>query len=495
MEMTYVKRQRFTRRQALAAAGTLAAGAILAACAPAPSTPTPAPPAQAPAPAPTTAPASTTAPTRAQTAAVTPTTAAAQAPAKATAPAATPAAAAKGPAVIAFTFWGNPEMKAGTDQWVAGFEKASPRVAIKAIHVPTQYGTKLTTLIAAGDAPDVMWLFSSQVGPLVQQKQLAELDDLAKRDKVDLKDFPQGAIQGLTLGGKLVALPQATYVEVLWYNKDLFDAAGVKYPDDTWTWDTLEEAARKLTKGEGGTKQFGFLVRPPSFFQQESAYIWRNGGETFSEDLSKTLLDQDLAVKAVEWYYGLKNDLKVSPSTAEIQATPEMTGGDRAMKTKRVAMVQDTNITPVQLQTIEDIRYDLAVFPLPKGGKRGGPVFSDNVAIAQSSKAKDAAWEFMKYQVGDEAQWIRSATGWNSPARLSSLKDPRFNTLLKLNWQALIDELGWARESLDYLPFYSKIDQVLKPELEAAHAGTKPVKDAILAAVPKMNEVLKTAKQ
>ena len=444
--VTHTLYWKLTRRQLIKSAGVMAAGAILSACVPAPL--------EVPA---------------------------AQVPAD------------EAPTELTFSFWGSPEMKASTDSWITLFEGATPNVKVKPIYVPSDYGTKLTTLMAAGDAPDVMWLFSDQISPLVEQQQLAELQSLAEKDNLDLKDFPQGAIQGLTYDGKLMALPQAVYVEGLWYNKDLLDEAGVTYPDRTWTWDTLREAAQKLTHGEGNEKIFGFLVRPPWWWAQEVAYVWRNGGEVFDENLTTTLLDQDQAVQALEWYYGLKNDLKVSPTTAEIQATPEMSGGDRAMKTKRVAMVMDTNITPVQLQQIEGLRYDFEVFPLPQGGKRGGPVFSDNVAIAHSSPALGMAWELVKYQTSDEAQWVRSSTGWNSPPRLSTLKDERFSTLMGLNWQTLIDEMSWGRASLDYLRFAAKIGQVLTPELEAAHLGTKTVKDAILAAVPKMNKVLKEA--
>jgi multiple sugar transport system substrate-binding protein len=385
-------------------------------------------------------------------------------------------------------------MKLVTDSWIDGFTKANPHITLKPIYVPAQYTTKLTSLVAAGDAPDVMWLFSGQVGPLVEQNQLSQLDAFLKADNVDIKDFPQGAVEGLSYGGKLMALPQAIFIQALWYNKGLFDQAGLKYPDRTWTWDTVQEAAAKLTKGEGATKQFGYGVRSPSYAFHDAAYVWRNGGEFFDKDFTKTLLDQEPAVKGLEWYYGLKNTLKVAPSTAEMQATPEFSTG-RSFQTKRIAMLMDTNLMPLLAGPIEGLKYDMEVFPLPNGGRRGGPVFSDNIAIIRSAKEQDAAWQLLKYQLGDEAQWERSKTGWNSPVRLSTLKDPKFATLKGLNWQVLVDELQWSRPSLDYLPFAAKIGQVLTPELQAAHAGTKSVKDAIAAAVPKLNEVLKEAKR
>ena len=88
---------------------------------------------------------------------------------------------------------------------------------------------------------------------------LKPLDDyIAKEKEFNLDDFIKPSLTSYQRDGKLWVIPYDEGPGILYYNKDLFDKAGIKYPDDSWTLDTLKENAIKLTSGEGQNKIFGF---------------------------------------------------------------------------------------------------------------------------------------------------------------------------------------------------------------------------------------------
>ena len=88
------------------------------------------------------------------------------------------------------------------------------------------------------------------------------------------------------------AVPKDYDTIALWYNKTLFDEAGISYPDDTWTWADLKDAAKKLTKDDGS--QYGFCA---GLHNQEGYYnfVYQNGGEIITDD-KKSGYDEDKTI-------------------------------------------------------------------------------------------------------------------------------------------------------------------------------------------------------
>ena len=76
-------------------------------------------------------------------------------------------------------------------------------------------------------------------------------DKVAASEKLEMDKFPSDIKEMYQYDGKTYAVPKDIDTIALWYNKDMFDEAGIAYPDDTWTWDDLYDAAVKLTKDDG----------------------------------------------------------------------------------------------------------------------------------------------------------------------------------------------------------------------------------------------------
>lgn len=133
------------------------------------------------------------------------------------------------------------------------FEKDNPGIHIDIqVNGWNDYWTALEAAGTGGSLPDTFWMHSNNIYYYASNDQLLDLTDyIAQSADVDLSKYPQGLNDIYSLDGKQYAIPKDYDTIALWYNKTLFDEAGISYPDETWTWDTLKEAAKKLTKPDG----------------------------------------------------------------------------------------------------------------------------------------------------------------------------------------------------------------------------------------------------
>src|SRR5262249_3392264 len=145
---------------------------------------------------------------------------------------------------------------------------------------------------------------------------------------------------------------------VLYYNKDLFDKAGVKYPDETWTWDTLLDAAKELS----GSGQFGFNSN--SAHTHLDAAIYANGGKVLSDDSNTCLLDNPEPIDTIQWFVDLIQKRKVAPDANQARDIG-LTTANAPFSTGKVAMVVDGSW---QIANTRDVgfNWDIALVP---GGK------------------------------------------------------------------------------------------------------------------------------
>ena len=142
---------------------------------------------------------------------------------------------------------------------VEAYEEQNPNVEIKVIDTSAdEYNNSLgISLSAAQPDPDV--IFVKDMGSMLQmadKQQLLPLDDFIKNDNVDTSVY-NGAFEQLQYNGVTYGMPYRNDWYVLYYNKDLFDAAGVEYPSNDMTWEEYYDLAAKMTSGEGSAKVYG----------------------------------------------------------------------------------------------------------------------------------------------------------------------------------------------------------------------------------------------
>ena len=172
----------------------------------------------------------------------------------------------------------------------------------------------------------------------------------------------QGVADFTTADGGQYGLPRDLNTIVLYYNKDMFDAAGIPYPDDTWDWEKLREVAKQLTKpdgnGDGKADQWGFYTETGDMENFWLSTVWQNGGDVLAPDGKSTVLDTDQAAGGIQFVQDLIWKDKVMPDPA-ISATT----GD-AFEQKQAAMEANGSwLVP----TYQAADINLGIAPLPKG--------------------------------------------------------------------------------------------------------------------------------
>lgn len=194
------------------------------------------------------------------------------------------------------------------------------------------YWTLLEAGASGGDMPDVFWMHSNNSQMYMNNDVLLKLDDyIEKSDKIDLDNYMEEIVELYTWNSSYYAIPKDYDTIALWYNKTMFDEAGLSYPDETWTWEDMYEAAVKLTKEDGS--QYGFALNPSN--DQDTYYnmVYSMGGYIVSEDHKSSGYDNENTIKAMEYIGKLIKD--ACPSST----TMSETGTDVLMQSGTVAMI------------------------------------------------------------------------------------------------------------------------------------------------------------
>jgi multiple sugar transport system substrate-binding protein len=250
--------------------------------------------------------------------------------------------------------------------------------------IPADYYTKIQTMIAGNTAPDLMWLGAEYMAPYASKGALLDLSDRLPKDSraaAKVADYFQPVMEAAQWNGKTYGLPWIAQPVVLYYNKALFKVAGVPEPTDDWTWQTFQDAAKKLTdksKGQYGTTFNGW---PPV-----QMFIWQAGGEVISPDLKSSPVDSPEAIKGLEFYSSIIYNEAVSPARNVIS---EQGTGDMFKKGK-VAMIfggaaDDLDRAP---------GLDVGVARVPKGPKdRTTFAWTASTAISAQTKNPQQAYD------------------------------------------------------------------------------------------------------
>ena len=176
-------------------------------------------------------------------------------------------------ATISYSIWGDPQEIKTQQAIVDAFHVANPKITVKVTVSDWEpYWDKLQTSIAGGDAPDVF----AMDGPLFPDYQtrdvLLDLKPFIDRDGYDLGQLADQAVADFTTADGQFGLPRDLNVVALYYNKAMFDAAGIPYPDDTWDWAKLTDVAKKLTLKDADPE------RRPNGASTPSRPTWRTSG-------------------------------------------------------------------------------------------------------------------------------------------------------------------------------------------------------------------------
>jgi multiple sugar transport system substrate-binding protein len=283
------------------------------------------------------------------------------------------------------------------------------------------YYDKLVAMMASDTAPDLFLFAPNLFVEYVTSNRLRNLTPLIKRDKYDLSDFPEKAIQQYMWQGNQHGFPQDFPTRALFYNVELFRRAGLARPPGdyafapaSWNWQVFLEAARKLTSADaaaGGTfgwnTQFGW--------RQYSVWVYANGGEVFNKDLTECTITDAKPMESLQWLADLIHRHKVAPTRQVTQAENYET----MFTSGRVAMNESLPGALNRYRATQGFVFDVAPVPPGSGGAKAATGGGSGYGMFAGTKNVDAAWEFLKFIEGPEAQLAHARTGATFPSRKS----------------------------------------------------------------------------
>lgn len=285
-----------------------------------------------------------------------------------------------------------------------------------------QYNVKLN---AGTDEIDVMMYRPLQEGKLFAKNgYLADLTDKVKADSSwDWSDFQEGPVKATTAQGKVVGVPIITEREVLYYRKDLLQAAGIAVPK---TMDELKAAAAKIKAANPDTAGFVARTGKSTAVTQFSSFLYSFGGD-FTAD-GKASVNTDAAKKAYAFYGGLIKDdgpANVSTDMSWPEAMAIFTQGKSAFYTEADSLYKNAT-DPAKSKVADKVGFA----PLPAGpaGSKPYNIPSWALGVNDASKHKDNAWKFVQWATSKERTLAAQKAGvpgartsvWGSPEGTST---------------------------------------------------------------------------
>jgi multiple sugar transport system substrate-binding protein len=404
--------RRFSRRQVIQglalAVGGLAGSSVLAAC----GSPTPAPAAK---------PAETAKPAEAAKPA---------APAATSAPAAAaPAQPAQGAVTLKAMYWSSsPEDHKLFEDVFTAFQDKNPGIAVEFDDVPSDdFQQTALTRIVGGTPPDTMELHPSWVLSFILANQLIDLSEKVKDQKAA---YVPAQLDFWSNKDKLYGVPYYSGPSFMFYNKSVFQKAGMKTPEEhekegTWTWDTLQQLAKQTTSGSGADKVFGWDgahdVTNIQFYT--SVPVWCNQGEWTDKEETAWQLDTPAVTEVFQWHADLQVKDKAIPLPSDLQ------GISWLFRTGRVAMAWAGRFRSIELV---NATFDVGMVGTPKG--KAGPINRDGPnasGLPVGTKNVDSALKLALFMGGPDAAPVYLASGRALPVQTALFDSDAFKKSLK----------------------------------------------------------------
>jgi multiple sugar transport system substrate-binding protein len=354
---------------------------------------------------------------------------------------------------------------------------------------------KIVALVSAGTPPDGMSAPSTRSSELIMRKILREIDSYVAKDKgLPLADVYPARLDNYRLNNTLYALPVDNGTGAVYYNKELFDRAGVPYPKDDWTWDDLYDKARRLTRKDGPEGAvYGFQY--PTSLHNFYALFAGQGGEYFDKNLTKVAFDTGGSVKALQWFLDLRCKEGLAPTPEQVTELRNAGGSGQIFGQGRYAMeygwygvIRDLH-TP---QSKIGDKWDVAPIPQPaNAGKRYNVVGGQGFAVINGARHPDAAYAYARFLISDEGHKLLRGT-WN-PSRRSMAKLGQPDDGIPKNFVAAFADMVFKRGFSPwwYVPGYTEWEQAINQELAPCWRCERTADTAARTLAPVVNDMIK----
>jgi multiple sugar transport system substrate-binding protein len=359
---------------------------------------------------------------------------------------------------------------------VDAFETENPGITVEVTTLPyDEYATALQTDLAGGTVSDTFDIELANYTAYQASGVLAPLDG------VDTSVYQTSLAETYATDGVQYALPSSFSNVVLYYNKDLFDAAGLEYPTADWTWQDERAAAEELTDTEAGV--WGDY-QPISYHEFYKA-VAQAGGEFLTEDGTAAAFNSPEGIAAAKWL--VEKSGTTMPTAEQGAGTPDF---DTNLFTEGKLAMWHTGIWMFGAVGESGINWDIAVEP--GHTTKASAMFSNAVGVSASSENIEAATKWAQFLTSSDAMVdVRLEAGWELPPVADETKLSAYlEAGAPENRQAVFDSLERVVIGPSIGDGQAQMQDIVSAELTEAAAGRKSVEDALSAAESQVNNLL-----
>lgn len=394
------------------------------------------------------------------------------------------AGSSKADGKLTVAIWDNAQ-KPGLDEIMADFTRETGIAVDLQVITWDSYWTLLEAGASGGDMPDVFWMHSNQAVKYMSNDILMDLTDrISKSEKLEMDKFPEDIKAMYQYDGKTYAVPKDIDTIALWYNKTMFDEAGIPYPDESWTWDTLYENAVKLTNADQG--QYGIAMNPSNEQDGWMNIIYSMGGNIISEDQKKSGLDDPNTIKAMEYVSKL---IKDAMPPANVMAE---TGTDVLLSSGKIAMLSQGSWMVAAFKDNDYISQNCDVAMLPKDAETGKRVSLYNGlgwAAYAGTRNPEGAWQLIEF-LGTKDMQLKQAQLGVTMAAYEGVSEDWIKNTDKFNLQPYLEmmqgDIVFRPHSTETLVWWN----MMVEELKAVWSGNADAVSVCQSIAAQMNDML-----
>lgn len=314
---------------------------------------------------------------------------------------------------IRYGVWDRNQLPA-IEKIVHQFEEKNPDINVEIELTPyKQYFVKLNAAATGGVTPDVFWMNMPNFNNYAKHGLLAPIDSYIKNNNIDVDQFVGSSVGAYQMDGKQYGIPRDIDSIAVWYNKELFDKAGVSYPTNDWTWQDMETKGIALKKGLNANI-YPIMMNLTDGQETYFNFILQAGGDVVNKEKTKTDVGGPAAIKAYRNVQKLMEE-KLLPTAQEIS---ELNAGD-VFQSGRAGMIYAGSWNALPFSNNKEINNHIGVVTMPKMVRKAG--VSHSIAYVMSSKTQHKAESarFLSFLSSDEAQTILAQSRTVIPAKKS----------------------------------------------------------------------------
>lgn len=335
---------------------------------------------------------------------------------------------------------------------IRGFERTFPSIKVNYAPISGDYPAAMLAKFAARTPPDVFYVDSNVAPDWIKQRLLEPLDGFVSKSRFKISPFYPSLLKGFRgPDRKLYGFPKDWSPLAMQSNNRLLSSSGVKVPK---TWAELSAAAKKL-KVPGGRA----LCLSPSW-DRLLAFVYQNGGTFLNAAKTRSTVNTPAVAAAVKFYVGLiKSGVAGTPAQLGVGWCGEALGKEKA------AIVFEGNwVVPFMRDTFPTVRFTNS--KMVRGKQDGNLAFTVSYSMARDSKNKAAAWQLIRYLVGQPGMRTWTSKGLALPSRSDVKPAPGRASFIA----AAPSARPWQ-----FAPAFTKVIDVANNELTAVLEGKQTI--------------------